>query len=447
MGMKFSIRNICSVWLGLALVILSAQAGEEVPPWKFTPQKRVLENGLTLIIEKDQSTETAFLQILIRGGKKAEPEGKEGLSFLTTRLAVEIPTSSDVQTMMKQASRVSVLARGDFSLISIECLSSSLDDTLRVLSKIVLRPLFSGLRIDAVKKSVLHQSEVENEDSMRIGHVTCLEAFFGKSGYGGSIFGDETSLKAIKKSDIVNFHKSYFTGPNLVMAASSDLDTETLIAMLDKYFSKMGDQNSPEVKPPVILPPKEKRMLLEKDNKQTFVALAFPLPKASPESFAMHYLLENLLGKGSGSRLWRLRSEEKLAYNVECRVTQMVEAGVLEAFLETDNQKRGVALESLRGVLSELFIGGIDEEELLITKTVSKANFLRANETRAARMMTLALFEGLGLGYEYYSQLFSELDGLTLKEVNTQIKNLLDPGKAVEVVVGSKGGEEILPLL
>jgi predicted Zn-dependent peptidase len=50
----------------------------------------------------------------------------------------------------------------------------------------------------------------------------------------------------------------------------------------------------------------------------------------------------------------------------------------------------------------------------------------------------LAFFEASGLGLEYFDALFSEIDVLTLEEVNSSIKQILAPEKALEVVVGPK---------
>jgi predicted Zn-dependent peptidase len=149
-------------------------------------------------------------------------------------------------------------------------------------------------------------------------------------------------------------------------------------------------------------------------------------------------MVENLLGKGVGSRLWDLRYIEKLAYNVNAQTTMMKDGGILEAYLETDKEKKEVALEALKKVLSSLFEKGITEEELEVTKINAKASFLRENETKEIRAANLVSFEALGLGYEFLSGFFLEIDAISLDEINTYIKDILNPEKGVEVVIGPK---------
>ncbi len=120
----------------------------------------------------------------------------------------------------------------------------------------------------------------------------------------------------------------------------------------------------------------------------------------------------------------------------------MKDGGILEAYLETDKEKKEVALEALKKVLSSLFEKGITEEELEVTKINAKASFLRENETKVIRAKNLASFEALGLGYKFLSGFFLEIDAIGLDEINTYIKDILNPEKTVEVVIGPK--EEIL---
>jgi predicted Zn-dependent peptidase len=160
----------------------------------------------------------------------------------------------------------------------------------------------------------------------------------------------------------------------------------------------------------------------------------------SRRNFVRASVLEGLLGKGQGSRLWPLRAERKLAYNVNCRVTQMQEGGILEAYLETEAAKKELAREALRSLLDELSRNGISEAELQDAKNVAKTGFMRENELKAARAGTLAFFEAEGLGPEFFDAFLSEVDALSLDELNTAIRETLTPEKALEVVIGPKSG-------
>jgi len=430
--------------ISICLAALSASfPNQRTSIWKNTPQRKMLSNGFTLIYQRDESSPITVLQIFIKGGTGAVPEGKEGLAYLTTRLSVEIPDRGKILQLMKQASTVSMNSRGDYSLIILKCLSNNLEETLKVMTKIIQKPLFSGLRINRIKEYMIHRSKIAEDDSIKMGHNAHLKSFFGKTGYGSPVFGSKESLKAIKKKDIEGFYKKYFKANNMIVSVSSDLDDEELIGMLQKYFSKFPQGEPEEFKPKGASAPEEKNIFLEKDTKQTLVSIGFPLPRLTARNFVLAFMLENLLGKGVNSKLWFLRSREKLAYNVNSQATQMKEGGILKSYLETENKNKDRALEALKKVLQSLYEKGITEEELRATKISSKANFLRINETKEVRISNLAYFESVGLGYEFLNQFFEELDEICLEEINTYIKDTLNPDSGVEVVIGPKSEENL----
>jgi predicted Zn-dependent peptidase len=154
--------------------------------------------------------------------------------------------------------------------------------------------------------------------------------------------------------------------------------------------------------------------------------------------WAKAYLLEVLLGKGPGSRLWDLRASGRLAYNVGTRLTWMKICGVLEAFLETENAKRDQAVSALDGILRTLHEKGVTEEELRMTRSLARAQLLRANEAKKPRAQAMGVWEVLGLGFDYLSTVFESLDAVTAAELNAFIKESLDPDKSVLVLVGRK---------
>jgi len=424
-------RTAVLIWIGVILVYPAPGSGS------FAAQKEILKNGLTIILEHNDSSATTFLQFLIRGGQRAEPQGKQGLSFLTTRLAVEMPDSSKIQELMSLSSRFLVTSRADYSLINIECLTSNFESTLKILSKIIADPIISGLRVDAIKKYMSHQSEVERDDSLIIGHLASVAAFFGRPGYEGSIYGHEETLRTIKTKDASDFYKRWFTAPNIVLSVASDLEKEPILNLLGKYLAQFPSAESSTPLPKVVRRvPKERKIFIERETKQTLVSLAFPLPAVSPRSYVLNELLQNFLGEGAGSKLWPLRSEEKLAYNVGCRVTQMFEGGFLEAYLETDKAKKEEALKALSDTLTSVWENGLSEEEFEAARAVAKANFLRDNELKPTKAATLASFEALGLGFDYFSKFLTALEDLTIDETAAYIKELLNPEKAFVVVVG-----------
>ncbi len=407
--------------------------------WKERPQRIRLSAGIDCLYQKDETSQTTVVLLFIRGGKSLVPPGKDGLAYIAARLALEIPDSDKARNLMIQATRSRVAVFEDYSAISIECLSENLEAALDIMSDIIQDPLFSGLRIDHAKKTMALLGKAQDDDAVDSGHAAALRAFFDGRGCGSDVYGTTESLKSLSKKDITGFYDSIFTKDGVFFSVSSDLGPEKIKPLLEASFKKIpaGGPGGPSTAPAVpSLPAAEKRVRLDKDTKQTYIARVFPLPAISPSDYARAFLLEVLLGRGPGSRLWDLRVKERLAYNVNARVTWTKGGGVLEAYLETDKSKAERAVPSLARTIQTLFEGGTTADELTATKALAKASFLRANEMKQEHARTVGFFEVAGLGADFMTGALDALDAVTLEDMNAFIGKVLDPQRAVDVLVG-----------
>jgi zinc protease len=435
---------------GIAAVCLAAAAavllfGPAAPilgdsPRREKPETFRLAVGGEVLYQKDPSSSMTVVELFIRGGKSAVPAGKGGLAYLATRLTLEVPDFSVAQDIMAQATRMRLLVLEDCSVISLECLSENLEDALRVGSGIIQDPLFSGLRIDSVKRVMSLYAKADEDDAVATGHDTAMAAFFGRQGYGGPDYGTEASLKAIDKKDITSFYARLFTRDGVFLSVCSNLDKEKVRPLLEKYFAKFPSAPAPGLSPTPSSLPEGRQFVLAKGTKQTYVARAFLLPPATPADYAKGCLLEVLLGAGPGSRLWDLRVAERLAYNVSARTTWTKGNGVCEAYLETENPKKDKAVIALEAVLRSLHDGGVTEDELRMTKTLARAQLLRSSEAKKFRAQIVGFWRVLGLAFDDLDGAFARLDAVTVDEMNAFIREFLDPAKSILIIVGGKDG-------
>ncbi len=415
----------------LLSILLNSQAPAQIKP----PEKKILENGLTLIYRKDESSSITVLQMLIKGGKR-DDKGKYGLSYLTTRLLIEIPDQRKAQELMSQASRVYTSAENDYSLITMICISKNFEKTVEILFKLVKNPLFSGMRIDAVKEMMEHHRASQEDSPLSVAHNAHLGMLFTGTDYEGAIIGNEKTLKGIGKKDIEDYYRTHFRTSNLIITVVSDREEEEISLPVIKGIQEFPKGPPLEQTPINLCLPKEREKKIPKDTKQVLISFGYALPGVTSRNYVSSYLLETLIGKGLNSRLWPLRSVDKLAYNVDCRTFQWKEAGILEAYLETDVSKIRRATEALKRALLKVFEDKIEEEEFEITKNYAKSLFLRDTEGKEALASILSKFEALGLGCEFISTFLDELNSINVEDFNFYKNKVLDPEKSVLVFVG-----------
>jgi len=400
------------------------------------PEKEVLANGLSVVYHKDNSSSISVVHILMQGGKRLEPEGKQGLAFLTTRLLVELPSQQVLQQLMNQATHISFFCRQDFSIIRMSCLSENLEEAVKLSTQILQNPLFSGIRTGRIKEQMNHYEKLEEDQPLNVAHAAAMATFFRKTPYAGGTYGTTASRKKIKKKDIEKYYEESVKAKNMIVSISTDLGKEETLEIMHQYFGNFPDEAPIEPTPISFLPREERIGDIEKDTQQTLVYTAYSLPKVSEKNFILSTMLQNLLGKGMDSRLWSLRTAKRLAYIVDARAFLMRDGGMLETFLETDQTKKERAIAELKKTIRDLYEKGISSEELAITKAYSKGAAIRENETKETKALNLATMEALGLGYDFLNRTLEEIDAITLEEFNGFIRGVLNPEKAVHITVG-----------
>ncbi len=432
----------------LAVTVAALPRGPAPGPqvWQRPPAKSTLASGIPLIYHQDKVSPMTVVALFVPGGRAAVPERLDGLATIATRMTLEIPDEDKAQDLMSQATRMSYACEEDCSIVLIECLSENLEAALRVAGKIIQDPLISGLRVGRNKELMELLAKAQEDDAVVSASAAAMKAFFGGRGYGSSDYGSAASRKAIGRRDVIEFFRAHFTAGAVFFSVVSDLDLATVRDLLEKNFSKFPGGGPAEVPSPPPSGPESGGIHLAKETKQTYVGRAYALPSPISGGYANGSLLEVLIGKGPGSRLWSLRTDERLAYNVGSDVTWMRSAGILEAFLETENAKTDRAAQSLDRALATLWQEGVSEAELEATKAMTKAEFLRSIETKPERARRLGRFEVLGLGFAHVAGFADAVEAVDREAFNAYIKTVLAPGKALRLTVGpelsasAKGG-------
>ena len=425
----------CSMCLFVLTGVIWGQDGQ----WQLgrEPQRLILANGLTVITQTDDSCANSVVQLFVRGGSRDDPGAAgSGLAYLTMRLALEIPDQTKLRQLMEFGSSFSLHVSEDYSLITIRTLTRHLQPTLEILTTIFCNPLFSGLRIDGVKEQMRHLQKQETDDPASLMRALSLENFFGNSGYGARLFGDEASLATIGKKAIQEFFNAHFVAANMVAVIISDLDANSLSPMLDRFLGSLPAGRKLPPRPPQEGKEVRPIVTVAYQSAQTLVAYAVLLPALDTENFVLASLLESWLGKGIGCRLWPLREQSDLTYGVNADVLPLQDAMLLTVYLRTGSGRADEAQKNLLQILNALYENGVGEKELSTSRAYAQADFWRENENRERRAATLAFMEGMGLSYRLGCDFHARLGAVQPERLNRFIREWLVPARWLCLRIG-----------
>ncbi|MCP4154167.1 MAG: insulinase family protein, partial [bacterium] len=430
-GGFFAITSILLIFLYSP--VLSMEKDQRL--WKYSPVKDWLDDDLSFIYHRDRASSFTVVRIFIKGGRRAEPEGLKGLAYLTSRICTQFPEYRDVQHLSILGSSIYSTAEDDYTVITITALSEYTDTTLDLVVDFIRKPLISGKRLKQLREGMAHIRKEEADEPDAWVKVKYADIFYPGTAYSSSSYGDAASMKRIKAKHVKKFYKDHVRLSNMVIAVSTDMPLLQVRKMIKRHFGGFSRKWEKKVMVPVkkVAVPEKKVHFCYADKTQSLVSLGLLLPETTLYNYTCAELLETVLGQGMGSRLWPLRSEEKLAYTVGALVVHMREGSILRASLKTDHSKKTRALEKLRTILVALYEKGVSGEEFEEAVRLSRVYFLQDIETRRNRVFLLGAFESMGIGFRGLEGYYNKLGEITLEEFNEYIKKVLKPERLVAV--------------
>lgn len=385
-------------------------------------------NDLQLIVDQNPYSQTTAVFILINGGKLADPPGKAGLGYLVTRLCLDPPDSDYLKEFMKSGAEIKMAAKGDFLLISMECLSINFESAIKLIYRSFSRPIFSGIRVSNLKEVLKNNQKKEFDDVDSRADLVLLETFFGSSAYGMSGYGNQLTVETLKTEDANAYYRKYFVGANIIISVVSNLDPKTIVSIIETTFGRLPKGESFQISTPSFQIPQEKEIYLKKESVSALLAVAFPLPPLSPKNYVLAKLLEAIIGRGPGSKIWPLRGEEGLAYEAGSRAILMRGGGLLIIYLKTLAEKFSEAKDKFRKKIVAIGFQGLNEDDLETGRNSFRLWLYQQLESKIKRAEALALHHAFGLEKEIAE---NYLDKISLDELTDFFKEVFNLDKAV----------------
>jgi predicted Zn-dependent peptidase len=143
-----------------------------------------------------------------------------------------------------------------------------------------------------------------------------------------------------------------------------------------------------------------------------------------------------ILGGSASSRLFmRLREKESLTYGAYSTVISKFEAGLFKASLSVRNEVVGKAVSSLLDELKRVKDNGVTSKELDDKKGLENGKFAMKLQGFGYLSMLIKT-KMFKLPQDYFKNYLSKLSKLSLKKVNSTLKEIITPNKGILVIVG-----------
>ncbi len=421
--------------------------GSEVLPSLFVPkakmeekfEKRTLANGLILLMRVNPKVPAISVTVAFSGGLIEEDKDNNGISSLAAKMLLDGTKSRKeseiISAIENRGGRISVFSGFNSFGLNLTALKDDTSLALELIKDITTNSVFAQDELTKEKMLSVAAIRDEDDDIFERGAIALRRMLFKGHPYGMRDIGEEESLRAIKRDDLIRFYQSHCVPNNTVIAISGDIDPEKVFKRVEELFNDAQRRDLARPVRDAPAPDLPGSQTVNMDKEQALLMLGFKtVAMNSPDRYPLS-VLGGLLSGTSGRLFAALRGKSALAYTMGSFQKLGLDTGFILFYAATTKDKIDEAKRLLFNEISAVKQGLIGEDELAAVKKelISYRDVLM--ETNAANSFQSALDELYGLGYDNLYKFESEINKVTKYDIMRVAGKYLDMNSCAEVII------------
>jgi zinc protease len=402
--------------------------------------------GIGAWLVEDHSVPIVTLRFAFRGGAALDPSGKGGLAAMVSDLLDEgvgpYDTTAFHARLEELGGYLGFSAGQDEFTGSLRMLKTNLRDTAELLHLALTVPSFAPEAVERIRSDVLAALARQARSPRYIASRLWMHDAFDRHPYGSSASGDESSVAAITRDDLAGYVGARFRRNGLIVGIVGDLTATEAAALIDQVFGDLpARQDAVEVAE--TKPDDDGALVVRKwPVPQSVVAFGqIGLKRDDPDWYAALVLNDILGGGGFRGRLMNeIREKRGLAYGVSTELVPYRHAGLILGNVATENGRVAETIALVRAEWQRMRDEGPTQAELDAAKTYLTGSFPLSLDSTSHIAALLVQMQIDGLGPDYLDHRAALIGAVTLDQVRTLARRLLDPSGLSFVVVGEPAG-------
>ncbi|MBV7255959.1 insulinase family protein [Pacificimonas sp. WHA3] len=422
----------------------------DLPKLDFPDVERAtLGNGIEVTFARRASVPVVNISMVFDAGDAADPKEKPGTQALTLSLLDEGTADMTGIEIAEAEERLgaSIGAGSDLdtTTLSLSALSTNLAASLDLYADVVRNPAFDEAELERVRGIQLARIDAEMKQPNSLALRLLPPLIYGEAHpYGAPLTGTGTpdGVKAVTRSDLVNFHSMWLRPDNAAIFVVGDTTLAEIVPMLEARFGNWEPQSpvkGVKLFTPVSAPESARIVLVDRPGApQSFIFAGYPLQAKGTDDNVALSVANIPLGGIFTSRLnTNLREEKGWSYGVRTTISGAVEQQPFYVTAPVQTDKTGEALAELRRELTE-YVGDrmITSTEVSDTTAFLSGRLPGAYESAGAVMGAILGNAKYGRPDDYQETYAQRLSQLTEAEVAAAAAAEIDPNKLLWVIVG-----------
>lgn len=421
------------------------------------------------IIDKTSSSPLLDVSVLMHTGAAFDPAGKKGLAALTAMMLTEASSANysyrDLQKgYYPLASGVYAQVDKEMTVLRSSVHRDNFDAWYTLVSDQLLNPAWDEDDFNRLKTRLKNNisTDLKGNNDEELGKEVLYTSLYGpQHPYGSYNLGSLKDLDSLTIEDVKQFYQQHYSQANLTLGLAGDFSDEHKQRLITDLSSlPQGEKNNLTMEQPAPVDGHQ-AIIVEKETMATAISMGFPIDKVrGDKDWVALWLVRSWLGehRNSSSHLYkRIREQRGMNYG-DYAYIEYFPRGM---FLTQPNTNLGrqqqifqMWIRPLKSIndahfatrtayyeLDKLIKNGLTQEQFESSRNyLSKyASLLQKSQSRQLGYALDSAYYGTP---DFVTYIRSELDNLTLDDVNRTIRENLQV-ENMQFVFITKDGTEL----
>lgn len=397
-----------------------------------------LDNGVTVVVAPRRSSPVVAVQAWVGAGSADESPGQAGIAHVIEHMMFKGTARRGVGELTAAVER----AGGDVNAWT------SFDQT--VFHAVLGRgELEVGLDVlaDAISASTFDEAELEREREVIVEEIrqglddparTAAHALFATAylahPYRRPVIGSIESVRALRRADLVGFHRAAYVAENLTVVVAGDVGADEARARVDAHFGGLaaGPVRRLRASEPAQIAPRG--VIATHDVGEAQIAIGFHAPPLRSAETPVLDLAAVAIGQGESSRLAALRHRDETVTSVIAHLQALRDPGLFVVSATARPERVGAAIEAVAGELARAAVD-LDDAELDKARNAVLADQIWQRETAEGLARKVGWHQATAGDVGFEREYLERVKAATVDEVRAVIARVLTVENATVAAV------------
>lgn len=408
------------------------------PKSPANPRTVQMKNGMKCVMNKNRASPSFSFKVGFVGGLKEEPEGKNGIFNLLSKMLLRGTKNKDATAIAREidllAGELSPFNGRNLFGLSGKFLIKDLKAVLNLLYELLTATVMREEELRKIKAEVLSEIRQRDDDPIGFTFRRFNEMLYEGHPYSKDPIGKERDVEDIRTDDLERFYKEYASPSNAVFAISGDIDEKELTVLIKELFSGWKGETHVLRKEPVKV--LQRNVTVEKDILQTHLIFGFLGPGLLDEDRYAAEVMDAILS-GMGGRIHKvLREDNPYAYALTFFNQMAYETGGMGIYIGTDGKLAREVEKIVRVEIDRILKDGFTQKEVENGKNYLIGNHYIKMQSNGAITTAMCFDTMYGLKPNYFKVWPGLIEKVTKEDVGRVVRKYLTFERMVQVTIG-----------